>query len=552
MTSSVRVLPFALAALSVQMFAQSPERVSVLVHLAPGADRAPVRAFAGIHGGSVRYEYTILPNVLNLRNMPVSALAGLRNMRGVLRVNEDRPVRAHLVESTDLVRGLKSQVNGAGFFSGGAGSRICIIDTGIDSNHIMYRDRIDTATGYDFVNLDADPEDDHGHGAHVAGIAAGAEDLLFGGQPLQGVAYRATLIGVKVLDWIGMGLSSDVVAGIQHCANPPLPGGPADVINLSLGHGAFSGPCDDDEVAQAANNAVSAGVVVVASAGNAAQENALSAPACGSNVISVGATWDKNGSGNIFCTNEDCSQYCVDFTVTVDLIACFSNRSDRLDVVAPGCEIHSAAADLWFDLDNGVQVMCGTSQAAPHVAGLTAFMRSEDPSLTPAEIRQRIRAGAIDLGTPGFDSTYGHGRIDVINALGTPDATSHASNLLTGKYVKSGKGKNATVVFEETAAFVRGEGVVLRVTVTDGDNNHIQNATVVFAITGPQAATVNSGPSNGSGVAEGTWQTKAPNKRGIGGTAPGTYTATVTGVTATGYQWDNVQAEVTFTVAASY
>ncbi|HSB12936.1 MAG TPA: hypothetical protein VLE22_00675, partial [Bryobacteraceae bacterium] len=62
-------------------------------------------------------------------------------------------------------------------------------------------------------------------------------------------------------------------------------------------------------------------------------------------------------------------------------------------------------------------------------------------------------------------------------------------------------------------------------------------------------ATLTSGPSNSSGVAEGTWQTKAPNKRGIGGTNPGPYTATVTGVTAAGYQWDGIQVHVDFTLA---
>ena len=268
--------------------------------------------------------------------------------------------------------------------------------------------------------------------------------------------------------------------------------------------------------------------------------------------------------------------------------------------------------------------------------------------MAPADVRQRIRAGAIDLGTPGFDSTYGHGRIDAINALGTPDspptasivnpaegatvsgmtpvqinaadvedaagsltvewnadggawqpttyngttgyyeatwdtnavangghilnaratdsasqttndannvtvnntvATSHISSFVTGRYVKSGKGKNATVVFEQGTAFVQGNGVVLRATVTDG-SNPIANATVVFAIAGPEEATLASGPSNSSGVAEGTWQTKAPNKRRIGGTSPGGYTATVTGVTAAGYQWDNAPAQTTFTIAA--
>jgi hypothetical protein len=118
--------------------------------------------------------------------------------------------------------------------------------------------------------------------------------------------------------------------------------------------------------------------------------------------------------------------------------------------------------------------------------------------------------------------------------------------LVTGRYVKNGKGKNATVTFEVTAALTLGDGVVFRAEVTDGGTTAIPNAAVVFAISGPEAATLTSGPSDSNGIAEATWQTKAPNKRGMGGTNPGLYTVTVTGSTAAGYQWDGVQTSTNF------
>jgi subtilisin family serine protease len=85
-----------------------------------------------------------------------------------------------------------------------------------------------------------------------------------------------------------------------------------------------------------------------------------------------------------------------------------------LDVVAPGCDIWSAsiAAD-----GNSITNLSGTSQAAPHVTGLAALILELDPALSPADVRRIIREGAIDLGEPGFDNSYGYGRIDVVRSL---------------------------------------------------------------------------------------------------------------------------------------
>lgn len=158
---------------------------------------------------------------------------------------------------------------------------------------------------------------------------------------------------VKVLSGTGSGFASDIIAGINHCASTSLPGGKADVINLSLGGGLFSGTCDGDAVAAAANNAVAAGVVVVSSAGDEGRSNSLGTPACGSDVISVGVTYDDDFPNCEFPDTTSftwyfefrgpfCSRECTDTDPTTDSLSCMSNRSTNLDVTAPGCLTYSA------------------------------------------------------------------------------------------------------------------------------------------------------------------------------------------------------------------
>ncbi len=122
------------------------------------------------------------------------------------------------------------------------------------------------------------------------------------------------------------------------------------------------------------------------------------------------------------------------------------------------------------------------------------------------------------------------------------------TDMVTGKYVTSGSGKNKTTAFSQTSTFKRGETVVVRATVKDASGIPVANAAVQLAVTGPSSVSLTSGPSNGDGIAEAKWTTTAPNKRGQGGTPPGPYTATVTNVTATGYQWDSGANTVSFIV----
>lgn len=393
---------------------------------APSLLRAGVRDFAVRRGGVVQYEYEILPNVLNLRGVTQRDIDDLKQMPGVVRVEEDEIYQLSAHDSMPLIQGLESQKTAAGHNARGTGARVCIVDSGIRADHAMFTGRVDTAAGYDFYNNDSNPADDNGHGTNVAGIAVGGDGFTVnfgtcGPEPFQGVAPGATLIGVKVCSSGGSCPTSSIVAGINHCASTSLPGGQADVINLSLGGGQFSGTCDADASAAAANNAVAAGVTVVAAAGNNGFTNALGSPACASQVIAVGATYDSNfpncessSTSFTWCLNSFCTSTCTDNPVVQDARVCFSNRNANLDVTAPGSEIWSAASTGGT---TSISKYSGTSQASPHVAGLAALLVGEDPSLTPAEVRTLIQDGAVDLGAAGFDNNFGWGRINVVNSL---------------------------------------------------------------------------------------------------------------------------------------
>ncbi|MEM7249493.1 MAG: S8 family serine peptidase, partial [Acidobacteriota bacterium] len=403
------------------------ERLSVLVWLdstAPlhSAKREDVKRFATEGGGFVRYEYrTVLPDVVNVRNVPRSLLEELRRMPGVVNVTEDEyhPEVVKLDESTPQVRGLQSQLTAAGLDVDGTGVRVCVADTGIDMDHAMYSSRIDAAASYDFANDDGNPDDDNGHGAHVAGIAVGGTGLTVdfgcdGTEPFQGVAPGATLIGAKILNAAGGGSDSDIIAGIDHCADQSPTGGRADVINLSIGTGNFTSGACTHPWAIASNNAVAAGVVVVAASGNENNTNSMGSPACGADVIAVGAVYKDDYPNCEDGTSNFNWGVCVDNSPGRDQVVCFSNESDFLDVTAPGSVIQSASNAAGGSSITG---QSGTSQASPMVAGLAALILDADPTLTPAEVRQIIRDGAVDLGPAGFDRAYGHGRIDVIDSL---------------------------------------------------------------------------------------------------------------------------------------
>jgi subtilisin family serine protease len=249
----------------------------------------------------------------------------------------------------------------------GNGEAVCIIDSGIDYNHLALADNY--VGGYDFFNRDNDPMDDFGHGTYVSGIVAG-------------LAPDVKIVAVKVFGENGNGYESGIMAGIDYCIRN-RERFDISVILMSFGGGVFNTSCycDSNLVAAEANLAVERGLFAIASSGNDG-EAYLRAPACGTNVLSVGAT-DK-----------------------FDEIAWFSNIEPLLDVLAPGAAIESAK------LGGGTQTRSGTSASAAVVAGVAAVILEKE-NLSPLELQQRIRSTGFLIDYEGLD----YPRIDTFAAI---------------------------------------------------------------------------------------------------------------------------------------
>jgi thermitase len=264
---------------------------------------------------------------------------------------------------------------------------IAIVDTGIDLDHEDFScaGKL-TAARWNFVSDNSNPDDDYGHGTHVAGIAAACSN---NGKGVAGVAWGARLMPVKVLDASGSGYYSDVAAGITYAVDHG-----ARIVNLSLG-----GTSGSTTLANAVQYAHDHGVLVVAAAGNCAQGgpqcnyyvNPVIYPAAYPTVLAVAAT-DSD-----------------------DNWADFSEHQPYVDVAAPGVDIYST----YFDGDYAF--MNGTSMATPHVSGLAALLWSVVPSLTVDQVESTVESTADDLvdypGAPGKDDYFGYGRINAGRAL---------------------------------------------------------------------------------------------------------------------------------------
>lgn len=247
---------------------------------------------------------------------------------------------------------------------------IAVIDTGVDLDHPELATKI--VAGHDYVNGDDDPDDDHGHGSHVAGIAAAVTDNATG---VAGMAWQTRIMPLKVLSSLGSGCESDVAEAIIYAADHG-----AQVINLSLGSPSFS-----YTMATATDYAHGQGVFIAAAAGNNGS-NMLFYPAANAYVVGVAATTDS------------------------DARASLSNYDAHVDVAAPGVGIYST-------YPGGYNIMSGTSMATPFVSGLAALIYSLNSDLTPDEVEATITASALDLGAPGRDDEYGWGRINAFQAV---------------------------------------------------------------------------------------------------------------------------------------
>ncbi len=284
-----------------------------------------------------------------------NSFENIKNIIDIEVMYKDEPFSVLLGESLPLVNYDKT-FNDYGLT--GENISIAILDTGVNSGFV------DFSVGYDFVDDDGIPEDNKGHGTKVASV-------------INSIAPDAELIVAKVLDDDGFGYESTVIEGLEWCLeqNP-------DIISFSIGTSSgCSGFCDSNILADICNQAYQDGVFVVAASGNDRISNIVG-PACGSNVLSVGATDDY------------------------DAIADFSNVNPTLDMFAPGVNIETVAG-----------VSSGTSMSAPHVAGAAALIL-EYENIDPAELKNRLKTTGKPIFYSYNDSlSIDIPRLDLYNAV---------------------------------------------------------------------------------------------------------------------------------------
>lgn len=331
-------------------------------------------------GGRVKRRHTVINAVT--ADLPEEQAEGFKQDPRVAYIEEDRVffVEQPVTTSAEYADSWGVQHIGADLANRngnkGAGVKVAILDSGIDYNHPDLKDNY--RGGYNFAYENDDPFDDSisGHGTHVAGIIAARDN----GTGVVGVAPEASIYAVKVLEYSMMGSMSDILAGLEWAITNNM-----NVINMSFGI-----PNDpiffSQAIKDACDKAYQAGIVLVAAAGNGRQP-VVDFPADFDSVIAIAAT------------DKDDAQYVR------------SNYGAKVELAAPGVDVKSTVPG------GGYALLSGTSQAAPHAAGVVALLLSSelqnpDPARNLVDqVRSRLAAGARDLGEPGRDIYFGFGLV---------------------------------------------------------------------------------------------------------------------------------------------
>ncbi|MDH3645445.1 MAG: S8 family serine peptidase [Gammaproteobacteria bacterium] len=315
--------------------------------------------------------------------------------------------------------------------TGSTSITVAVLDTGVACAHVDLLGKC-----VESVNFTVDPpEDEFGHGTHVAGIAAANTD---NGAGIAGVGWNTSVAAIKVCHkefiielggFVGLCDTADVVDGLAHATTMGY-----QVINMS-----FSGPDLSQAEAAAVTAAWNGGAVLVAAAGNDYRPD-LAYPAAFNEVIAVGS-FDWHGN-----------------------LSAFSNFGNWVSVAAPGDFIFSTYPDVACGLPDGDPEGCftwlsGTSMSSPHVAGLAALLWSHiGPTATNIGVRNAIETNARSSGPLGqnFMAWTQHGMIDMQAALSNSEPPIgpgiHVGDL-DGSSSRSGPTWTATVaiaVHDET------------------------------------------------------------------------------------------------------
>ncbi|MCH8880269.1 MAG: S8 family peptidase [Planctomycetes bacterium] len=396
---------------------------------------------------------------------------------------------------------------------------IAVVDTGILGDHPDISARL--IPGYDFISdpasardgdgIDSDPTDEGDlsggpgassfHGTHVTGVLGAVSD---NGVDIAGVTWGCPIMPVRALG-VGGGSSFDIGEAVRYAAgianvSGVVPETPATVINMSIATTAGSPP--SSLMGNAISEAVAKGIVVVVAAGN--DGSSLPAyPAAFPDSISVAA-----------CDPQlELAPY-SNFGTTIDFGAPGGNLA--LDLTGDGYGdgvLSLMGIETAAGIEHSLSFQHGTSMACPHVAGVVALMKSENPDLSVAEVREILADTAIDVGAEGPDLKFGAG---VINAAGAVSEAARRAGQETTPEPKIGlstTGLNFSFTIDE---------LTVQVTNTGGGTLEVISATVEeFVGTGWLQATLQggSGSTNVSGIVATVDRT---------GLADGTYVARIT------------------------
>ena len=402
--------------------------------------REEISALAQRHGVSV-VRWLAGGAVLRADGRQVSELAADRAVDQLSGDTEVRPSMAVAIKSTgaDLTWAGSGGLLGIGGIPGvtGQGIGVAVIDSGI-TIHTALKGKV--VASVSMLADDQSTADEYGHGTHVAGIIAGARTSTTSLYP-SGIAPGVQLVNIRVLGDNGSGFTSDVIAGIDWAiANRARYN--IRVINLSLGHPVME-PAVTDPLCDAVRRAVSAGIVVVAAAGNAGQTadgvpilGGITSPGNSPYAITVGAIDTKGTTSR-----------------SDDAVAPYSSRGPtkfdsvvKPDLVAPGSRLVSLEAvssylPLTYPLlhragvgNNAYMHLSGTSMAAPVVTGAAALLLQGTPSLTTAHVKMALQSGATPIDDGGLMGA-GAGSLNIwasrqIAAKGLPSLVNSVTGLL--------------------------------------------------------------------------------------------------------------------------
>ncbi|MFJ9030055.1 S8 family peptidase [Streptomyces sp. NPDC102274] len=323
------------------------------------------RSVVSEYGGTVKRTYTAALNGYAAELTPTQARR-LAADPAVDKVFQDREVHTFATQTNPPSWGLDRidqaalPLNNSYTYpdTAGEGTTVYVIDTGVRITHQDLAGR--ASNGYDAVDNDNTAQDGNGHGTHVAANAAGT---------VYGVAKKAKVVAVRVLNNAGSGTTAQVVAGIDWVTNNHS--GPS-VANMSLGGGANAA------IDTAVQNSINSGVTYAIAAGNFGANAQNYSPARVADAITVGAT------------------------TSTDARASYSNYGARVDLFAPGSAITSA----WNTSDTATSSISGTSMATPHVAGAAAIYLAGHPTATPAQVSTALVNGATNgvVANPGTGS----------------------------------------------------------------------------------------------------------------------------------------------------